>query len=196
MATTAAATTAAATTAAGDLWVFGYGSLIWRPGFVFVERRLARLSGWRRSFCMTSIHYRGTPEAPGLVLALDRAPGAVCEGLAFRVEAADADGVLAYLRERELISSAYEETRLPVTLDDGAEVEALAYVVDPHHPQYAGGLSLDEQAVVIRRAEGSTGSNLDYLLYTLEGLAALGIHDADLARIGEMVEGERAPRPD
>ena len=190
------ATTAAATTAAGDLWVFGYGSLIWRPGFVFVERRLARLSGWRRSFCMTSIHYRGTPEAPGLVLALDRAPGAVCEGLAFRVEAADADGVLAYLRERELISSAYEETRLPVTLDDGAEVEALAYVVDPHHPQYAGGLSLDEQAAVIRRAEGSTGSNLDYLLYTLEGLAALGIHDADLARIGEMVKGERAPRPD
>lgn len=179
-----------------DLWVFGYGSLIWRPGFEFVERRLARLSGWRRAFCMTSIHYRGTPEAPGLVLALDRAPGALCEGLAFRVEAAAADGVLAYLRERELISSAYDEMHLPVTLDDGTEVEALGYVVNPAHAQYAGHLSLAEQAQVIGRAAGSSGSNLDYLLYTLEGLAALGVHDHELAQLGAMLGASAAPRLD
>lgn len=173
--------------ATGDLWVFGYGSLIWRPGFDFVERHLARLSGWRRGFCMTSIHYRGTPEAPGLVLALDESAEAVCEGLAFRVRAEHAEAVLAYLRERELVSSAYEERRLPVTLEDGIEIEALAYVVDRGHVQYIGGLTLEEQAAVIGRAEGSSGRNLDYLMSTVEGLTALGIHDEELARLASLV---------
>lgn len=180
-----------ATMATGDLWVFGYGSLIWRPGFDFVERHLARLSGWRRGFCMTSIHYRGTPEAPGLVLALDQAPDAVCEGLAFRVAAEHAETVLAYLRERELVSSAYEERRLPVTLRDGIEVEAVAYVVDRAHAQYVGGLTLEQQAEVIGRAEGSSGPNLDYLIYTVEGLAALGIHDEELVLLASLVRQER-----
>ena len=178
----------------GGFWVFGYGSLIWRPGFAFAERRRARLSGWRRGFCMTSIHYRGTPEAPGLVLALDRARDAFCEGLAFRVEAREADAVLAYLRERELISSAYDEMRLPVVLAEGAEVEALAYVVNRDHAQYAGGLSLAEQAEVIGRAEGSSGRNLDYLMYTLEGLAALGVEDAELAELARLVRNRLAGR--
>lgn len=173
--------------ATDDLWVFGYGSLIWRPGFDFAERRLARLAGWRRGFCMTSIHYRGTPEAPGLVLALDHAPGAVCEGLAFRVEAAHAEPVLAYLRERELISSAYDEMRLPVILEDGDEVEALAFVVNRAHAQYAGGLTLAEQAEVIGRAEGSSGRNLDYLVHTVEGLAALGVHDEELVELASLI---------
>lgn len=178
--------------ATDELWVFGYGSLIWRPGFEFAERHLARLSGWRRGFCMTSIHYRGTPEAPGLVLALDEASEAVCEGVAFRVAAEQSDAVLAYLRERELVSSAYEERRLPVTLDGGAEVEALAYVVDRAHAQYIGGLTLEEQAEVIGRAEGSSGPNLDYLMYTVEGLAALGIHDEELVLLASLVRHERA----
>lgn len=182
--------------ATDDLWVFGYGSLIWRPGFEFAERRLARLSGWRRAFCMNSIHYRGTPEAPGLVLALDRAPDGLCEGLAFRVEADRADDVLAYLRERELISSAYDEMRLPVSLEDGAEVEALAYVVNREHAQYAGGLSLNEQAEVIGRAEGSSGPNVDYLMFTVEGLAALGIHDDELARLASTVRERLSGRAD
>lgn len=180
--------------ARGDLWVFGYGSLIWRPGFEFADRHLARLSGWRRAFCMTSIHYRGTPEAPGLVLALDHAPDASCEGVAFRVEAPQADAVLAYLRERELISSAYDEMRLPVALPDGGEVEAVAYVVNRDHEQYAGGLSLDEQAEVIGRAEGSSGPNVDYLMYTVEGLAALGVHDDEMARLAALVRHRRAGR--
>lgn len=180
--------------ASDDLWVFGYGSLIWRPGFDFAERRLARLSGWRRGFCMTSIHYRGTPEAPGLVLALDRAPKATCEGLAFRVEAGQAASVLAYLRERELVSSAYDEARLPVSLDDGRDVEALAYVVNRDHAQYAGDLSLEEQADVIGRAEGSSGRNLDYLLYTVEGLTALGVHDEELSELASLVRERLAGR--
>ena len=178
----------------GDLWVFGYGSLIWRPGFDFAERQLARLAGWRRGFCMTSIHYRGTPEAPGLVLALDRAPEGMCEGLAFRVDAAKSDAVLGYLRERELVSSAYDEMRLPVALDDGSEVEALAYVVNREHVQYAGDLTLEEQAEVIGRAEGPSGRNFDSLLYTVEGLAALGVHDDDLARLASLVRARLAGR--
>jgi cation transport protein ChaC len=94
-----------------DLWVFGYGSLLWNPGFPVAETRVARLRGWHRSFCMSSIHHRGTPERPGLVLALDLAEGAHCDGLGFRVEARYAAQTIDYLRERELISSAYLETR-------------------------------------------------------------------------------------
>lgn len=86
------------------MWVFGYGSLIWHPGFPVAERRIARLTGWHRSFCMRSIHHRGTEEAPGLVLALDRAEGAVCDGVAFRVSPGAEEHTLAELRERELVS--------------------------------------------------------------------------------------------
>jgi cation transport protein ChaC len=96
------------------MWVFGYGSLVWNPGFDTAERVIARLPGYRRSFCMRSIHHRGTPEAPGLVLALDAVAGGACEGVALRAEADRAGEVLAYLRERELISSAYLERRLEV----------------------------------------------------------------------------------
>jgi cation transport protein ChaC len=172
---------------AADLWVFGYGSLIWQPGFDFVEKRLATLHGYRRAFCMASIRYRGTPEAPGLVLALDRAEGGACVGVAYRVAAQGAEAVIGYLRERELISYAYDEARLPVRLDDGAEVEALAFVSNRQHPQYRGGLSLDEQAEVIARAVGPKVANTDYLLNTVESLEALGLHDPDLVELATMV---------
>ena len=172
---------------ADDLWVFGYGSLIWHPGFDFDDRRLAVLHGYRRAFCMTSIAYRGTPETPGLVLALDADAAGSCAGVAYHVPAATAAATHAYLRERELVSYAYDEARVALVLDDGRGVEALAYVSNRAHPQYAGGLTLEDQAEVIARARGPRGPNADYLLNTVESLAALGLHDPDLERLAGMV---------
>ena len=134
------------------MWVFGYGSLVWNPGFAVAARELAVLPGYHRSFCMRSIHHRGTDEVPGLVLALDRAGDAACHGLALAVAAGHEDDTLAYLRERELVSSAYFEARLPLDLRDGRRVEAVTYLVDPDHVQYCGGLPLEEQAQIIARA--------------------------------------------
>lgn len=168
------------------LWVFGYGSLIWDPGFPVAERRIARATGWHRSFCMRSIHHRGTVESPGLVLALDRAPGSWCDGVAFAVTPGAEDATLAALRERELISSAYLETTLPLTTADGP-LEALAYVIDPDHVQYCGGLPLEEQARIIAGAVGGRGPNRDYLWSTVAHLQDLGIADADLDWLAERV---------
>lgn len=161
------------------MWVFGYGSLIWNPGFVPAARELAVLPGWHRSFCMRSIHHRGSPEAPGLVLALDDQADATCTGLALKVSAGEEDDVLTYLRDRELISSAYLEQRHRVRIAAG-EVEAVTFVVDRHHVQYCGGLPLAEQAAIIARAVGGRGRNIDYLVNTHAHLAALGIADPDL----------------
>lgn len=161
------------------MWVFGYGSLIWDPGFPVAERRIARLTGWHRSFCMWSIHHRGTPDSPGLVLALDRVEGGACTGVAFRVAPGAEAETLAALRERELVSSAYLETVQTVDTSKGA-VAALAYVVDPDHVQYCGGLALDEQARIIAGASGGRGPNRDYLWSTVAHLAELGIADSEL----------------
>lgn len=161
------------------MWVFGYGSLIWHPGFPVAERRIARLEGWHRSFCMRSIHHRGTEAEPGLVLALDAAAGAHCLGVAFRVEPGAEARTLAELRERELISSAYLERHLGVTAG-GEALDCLAYVIDPHHVQYCGGLALEEQARIIAHAIGGRGPNRDYLWNTTAHLAELGIADPDL----------------
>ena len=162
------------------MWVFGYGSLLWEPGFAFTERVMARLDGWHRSFCMRSIHHRGTEAEPGLVLALDAAHGAACEGVAFAVAPGHQAETLAYLRERELISSAYLEKVLPLRLGDGRQVEAVTYVIDPDHVQYCGGLPLEEQAQIIARARGGRGENRDYLWNTAAHLNDLGIADAEL----------------
>jgi len=162
------------------LWVFGYASLLWDPGFPVAERRAARLEGWHRSFCMWSIHHRGTPERPGLVLALDRAGGAVCHGLALRVAPGAEAQTLAYLRQRELVSSAYLERREEVVFSDGTAVAALTYVVDREHAQYTGRLTLEDQARVILGASGGRGANRDYLWNTADHLAELGVEDADL----------------
>jgi cation transport protein ChaC len=172
---------------ANTLWVFGYGSLIWEPGFAYTERAIARLAGWHRSFCMRSIHHRGTPEEPGLVLALDAAEGAHCDGVAFAVAGDRAEATLAYLRERELISSAYLEKVLPVALSDGRQVQAVAYVIDPDHVQYCGGLDPDEQARIIARAVGGRGRNTDYLWNTAAHLAELGLADPDLDWLADRV---------
>ena len=162
------------------LWVFGYGSLIWDPGFAVAEAQVARLIGWRRSFCMRSVHHRGTPERMGLVLALDRAPGAFCDGVAFRVTPGAEAETLATLRARELISSAYLEDWLALRTKDDRDVTALAYVIDPYHTQYCGGLSLEEQAGIIAHAVGGRGTNRAYLEATAAHLDDLGIADADL----------------
>lgn len=175
------------------MWVFGYGSLIWHPGFPVAERQVARLTGWHRSFCMRSIHHRGTVTAPGLVLALDAAEGATCDGVAFRVEPGAEAETLAALRERELISSAYLERTLPVTLSGGGQVQALAYVIDPDHVQYCGGLALEEQAQIIAQATGGRGANRDYLFSTASHLADLGIADADLEWLAARVRALTTP---
>lgn len=161
------------------LWVFGYASLLWNPGFPVVERAHARLEGYARSFCMYSIHHRGTEEQPGLVLALDAQEGACCEGVALRAEPGSEETTLAYLRERELISSAYYEAMVELHLGDNRKVEAVAYIIDPNHVQYCH-LPLEEQARLIARAHGGRGPNTEYLYNTAEHLAEIGIPDPDL----------------
>lgn len=162
------------------IWVFGYGSLIWNPGFAWSEQRKARLDGFRRSFCMLSVHHRGTEAQPGLVLALDAAEGANCHGVAFAIAPQIAEETLEYLRSRELISAAYLETRLPVVLDTGERVEAVAYVIDRGHRQYCGGMALEDQAQRIATAVGGRGPNCEYLHQTATHLAALGLPDPEL----------------
>ncbi|MFV2051983.1 gamma-glutamylcyclotransferase [Aliiroseovarius sp. YM-037] len=169
------------------LWVFGYGSLMWNPGFVYKERRIATLSGFHRSFCMRSIHHRGTEEEPGLVLALDLAEGARCHGLAFYVEDEHVTETLRVLRERELISSAYLEAELPISLDTGQNVQAVTYIIDPDHVQYCGNLPLEEQAQIIAKAVGGRGPNTEYLYNTASHLEELGVRDADLAWLTDRV---------
>ncbi|MBF9045107.1 gamma-glutamylcyclotransferase [Rhodobacterales bacterium HKCCE4037] len=162
------------------LWVFGYGSLLWNPGFPVAETRIARLHGWHRSFCMTSIHHRGTEEDPGLVLALDAAEDAYCDGLALRAEAGTEQATITYLRERELISSAYVETRQEVEFRDGArQEEVLTYVINRDHVQYCQ-YPLERQAEIIADAHGGRGPNDEYLFNTAAHLAELGIGDAEM----------------
>jgi cation transport protein ChaC len=177
---------------AGGTWVFAYGSLLWDAGFEPAETARARLAGWRRSFCMWSIRWRGTAEAPGLVLALDREEGASCEGLALRLPDEAAPAILRAIRARELVSDAYEERRLPVTLADGREVEALAYVIRPGHAQHAC-LPPEEQARTIARARGARGPNRDYLARTVARLRELGIRDPEVEALLARVDALAAP---
>ncbi len=171
------------------LWVFGYGSLMWDPGFEHLSCRIADLAGYRRGFSMWSLHYRGTPGAPGLVLALEPAPGASCRGVAFEVAEDATDTTIAYLRARELISYAYREVTVPVMLEDGRRVRALAFVVDREHPQYSGALSPGEQAAIIARAGGQRGTNAEYLANTARQLRELGIDDPEIFALERQVAG-------
>lgn len=168
------------------LWVFGYGSLLWNPGFEPAATELATLEGYARSFCMRSIHHRGTVEDPGLVLALDKDPDAVCNGVAFRVKSGEEDKVLAYLRERELISSAYYEDHVMLGLQDGRRIEAVAYIIDPDHDQYCH-LDLETQAQIIASAVGGRGPNWEYLFNTSTHLNEVGLKDADLNWLSQRV---------
>ncbi|HEY0440728.1 MAG TPA: gamma-glutamylcyclotransferase [Xanthobacteraceae bacterium] len=178
--------------AQGDLWVFAYGSLIWRPDFPFLQRSPARLVGAHRALCVLSHVHRGTPERPGLVLGLDH--GGACRGVAYRVAASERKATVEYLRAREQVTRVYRETTRSVWLEDAPErrVPALCYVVDRGHPQYAGRLSLDEQLHFIRQGHGKSGPNRDYVLATVKALEALGCRDRDLHLLAERLHGTHA----
>lgn len=167
-------------------WVFTYGSLMWNPGFLFEDHVLARLDGYARAFCMASIVYRGTPEDPGLVLALDLRKGASCTGVAYRIGGDVGPASLDYLRDRELVSSAYQERLVDIDLEDGRRVTALSYVMDPDHSQYRT-LDVDAQAAIIARAEGPAGTNRAYLESTVLRLRELGLDDPVLFDVSERV---------
>lgn len=173
------------------MWVFGYGSLLWNPGFDYVEKQIACLYGYHRSFCMRSIHHRGTVQDPGLVLALDQDANAKCQGVAFRVADEKVDETLAYLRERELVSSAYLEVVLPISLKSGVTVDAVSYVIDTAHDQYCGGLPLADQAKIIALAVGGRGPNWEYLHNTVAHIHELGLFDADLQWLDQHVKALR-----
>jgi len=164
-----------------ESWVFGYGSLIWRPGFPYLERRIARLIGAHRALCVYSWVHRGTESEPGLVLGLDR--GGTCRGVAFRVARDEWEAVVAYLRAREQVTSVYLERVRPVRFDDGTAATALAYLVDRAHPQYAGKLDEETQFRLVSGARGQSGENREYVVNTAAHLAQLGMPDAPLERL-------------
>lgn len=169
-----------------DLWVFAYGSLMWRTGFDCVEAHTARLDGFHREFCIYSHHHRGTPERPGLVLGLDR--GGACQGIALRVAAENREAVIAYLDERELITGAYTPRTLEIALDGGGTVAAYTFVANRGHAQYAGRLEVAEAARLIMGAEGRSGLNRDYLINTVRHLEGLGFGEARLHALLAEVE--------
>ncbi len=173
-------------------WVFGYGSLMWRPGFAFLERSGATLYGRRRAFCIYSVHHRGTYERPGLVLGL--ASGGAVRGAAFRVSDQSWPEVHAYLMEREQPTETYVEATARLRLADGRRVTALTFLSDRRHPQWAAALSLEAQAELIDGARGLSGGNVDYLRDLLEHLRAEGIRDAALERLLELVEARLSRR--
>lgn len=172
----------------GDLWVFGYGSLMWRPGFAFVERVPARLVGLHRALCVYSFVHRGTPERPGLVLGLDR--GGMCRGIAYRVAATRRAETIAYLRGREQVTTVYLETMRQIALEDAARqrVRALCYIVDRSHVQYAGRLTLAESLHHVRQGHGKSGPNRDYVLETVRALEALGYRESDFHLLAEHLQ--------
>lgn len=166
---------------AESLWVFGYGSLMWRPGFDFEEQCPALVRGFHRSLCIFSHVHRGTPEKPGLVLGLDR--GGACKGVAFRVDAHRRDATLSYLREREQVTAVYLENWLSARLHDGRHVSCVAYVVDRTHPQYAGRLPEPDLLRLVAQGHGVSGANIDYVRSTHEHLVRSGIKDPSLSYI-------------
>jgi len=179
----------------GDLWVFGYGSLMWRPGFDVLERVPAKLIGMHRALCVYSFVHRGTPEKPGLVMGLDR--GGMCRGIAYRVAAAKRQETIAYLREREQVTSVYLETMRRIVLEDEArrQVRALCYTVDRGHVQYAGRLSVDESVHYVRQGHGRSGNNRDYVVETIRALEALGYRETELHLIAERLKGAHEAEP-
>jgi glutathione-specific gamma-glutamylcyclotransferase len=173
-----------------DLWVFGYGSLMWRPGFDFIERVPARLIGEHRALCVYSFVHRGTPEKPGLVLGLDR--GGACRGIAFRVAEKHRAATVAYLRAREQVTSVYREVMRSVWLENEPRqrVSALAYVVDRGHVQYAGRLSLADQLRHVLQGHGQSGANREYVISTVRAIEAEGFRDAQLHQLASMLHDD------
>ncbi len=176
-----------------SLWVFGYGSLMWRPGFAFAESQIATVLGYHRALCVYSHVHRGTPEKPGLVLGLDR--GGSCKGIAFCVPAGAADETIAYLREREQVTSVYRELHLQARLADGRRVIALSYAADRCHGQYAGRLERVELERLVLQGRGASGANPEYVRNTQMRLAQLGIRDATLDWLVKRLEAQTQQSP-
>ena len=178
-----------------DLWVFAYGSLMWRPGFAHAERASARLFGLHRALCVYSFVHRGTPEKPGLVLGLDL--GGACRGIAYRVDRAARAATIADLRAREQVTMVYREAWRDVLVAGEPErrVRALVYVVDRGHPQYAGRLDLERQLHYVRQGHGSSGANRDYVLATVGEIEAQGFRDGNLHLLAERLKGAHAGHP-
>jgi cation transport protein ChaC len=177
-----------------DFWVFGYGSLMWRPGFPYRESISAHLAGAHRALCVYSWVHRGTPERPGLVLGLDR--GGSCRGVAYRVDAEHRDTVIAYLRERELVTGVYTEAWRAVRLDHRGRprVTALTYLVNRDHVQYAGSLDRARILELVRSGRGRSGANAEYVVNTAVHLRDLGFRDAVLDWVAERL-GDRGTMP-
>ena len=175
----------------GELWVFGYGSLMWRPGFAYIERVPARLIGLHRALCVFSFVHRGTAERPGLVLGLDR--GGMCRGIAYRVAAAKRPETVNYLRSREQVTSVYVETVRLIELEDEIRrrVRALVFIVDRSHVQYAGRLTLAESLHYVRQGHGKSGADRDYVLETVRALESLGYRETDLHVLAKQLRGVR-----
>jgi cation transport protein ChaC len=168
-----------------EFWVFGYGSLMWHPGFDFKERQIAVTHGYHRALCIHSWVHRGTELDPGLVLGLDR--GGACKGTAFRIRPEKREAVLAYLRERELVTNVYLERRVPIRIADGRRALGVTYVVDRTHPQYAPALTADDAARIVANAVGKSGKNADYVLNTVAHLRSLGIRDHWMEEVAEKI---------
>lgn len=168
-----------------DIWIFGYGSLMWNPGFHHLEVHEALLHGWHRAFCVYSHRYRGTPERPGLVLGLDR--GGSCRGMAFRITRRQAKAVLDYLWDREMVTGVYRPQVLTAR-SAGGPLRCHCFVVDRGHRQYAGALPETEVVRLIRQGNGQSGANRDYLANTVRHLDELGISDGPLHRLLSLVE--------
>jgi cation transport protein ChaC len=169
-------------------WVFGYGSLMWNPGFATPQTQAARLHGWHRAFCIYSEHYRGTPQKPGLILGL--LPGGSCRGRAHRLPRRNYDAVRRYLWDREINNDGiYEEAVRPILLGDGRVVEALVYLADRRHRQFAGKLPLAKALRLVRQGLGTTGTNLAYVENTVTHLRQLGLRDAGLEALARRAAG-------
>jgi glutathione-specific gamma-glutamylcyclotransferase len=168
-----------------DFWVFGYGSLMWHPGFPHLEVRPGHLFGYHRHFCVSSHVYRGTPDSPGLVLGLDR--GGSCRGLVYRAPAAEAEAVMDYLYEREMITGVYTPRWLEVR-SEPQPVTAISFVVDPEHEQYTGRLTLEQSLERVLQGVGERGACLEYLRNTVHHLRALGLRDRPLERLLKQAE--------
>ena len=171
-------------------WVFGYGSLIWNPGFPYLSAQQGLLRGAHRSLSIVSHHHRGTVELPGLVFGLVR--GGSCRGMVFEVAGGKWTEVRAYLQEREQVTAVYRDAMRPVRLADGRTVSALAFLVDERHEQFAGGLTLDQQLAMVRAGIGLSGRNIDYVLNTARHLQELGIRDRPLMALAALLEQQAA----
>lgn len=173
-----------------NLWVFGYGSLMWNPGFSYTESIRGKIYGYHRSLCLRSVRYRGTDSRPGLVFGLDR--GGSCTGMCYRLEVARQREIASYLQDREMLNDAYDPFIRTVNLDDGRCVDAIVFVVKRQHPSYVRNLTPDQIAGIVANASGQRGPNLDYVISTIKVLEEFGIRDRELNNVGRLASAQLA----